>query len=78
MKVEKRKFARFEEACNYLRPNAFFCKVDLKDAYRSIPMAQEWWPRHAFQWQGQVYQDLRMPFGSKGAPAAFDRITQVI
>eukprot|EP00959_Pyramimonas_sp_CCMP1952_P444638 9309973-Pyramimonas_sp.AAC.1 len=41
-------------------------------------MAQEWWPRHAFQWEGQVYQDLRMPFGSKGAPTAFDRITQLI
>ena len=78
MEVSKRKFAKFEEACTYLRPNAYFCKVDLKDAYRSVPMAQEWWPRHAFQWEGQVYQDLRMPFGSKGAPAAFDRITQVI
>eukprot|EP00959_Pyramimonas_sp_CCMP1952_P329763 6904163-Pyramimonas_sp.AAC.1 len=41
MEVSKRKFARFEEACTYLRPNAYFCKVDLKDAYRSIPMAQE-------------------------------------
>lgn len=78
MKVGKRKFASFNSAGAYLAPYAFMCKVDLSDAYRSVPMAPEWWPRHAFQWQGVVYQDIRMPFGNSGAPAAFDRITQAV
>eukprot|EP00976_Prorocentrum_cordatum_P060258 1175821-Prorocentrum_minimum.AAC.1 len=34
--------------------------------------------RHGHKWEGQVYMDLRMPFGNSGAPAAFDRITQAI
>jgi hypothetical protein len=78
MDVEKRSFASFSTACDYMSPRAYMCKVDLANAYRSVPMAQCWWPRHAFQWKGTVYQDLRMPFGNSGAPAAFDRITQAI
>ena len=78
MSVEKRTFASFGTACAYMRPNAYMCKIDLSDAYRSVPMSPEWWPRHVFQWEGVVYQDLRMPFGNSGAPAAFDRITQAI
>jgi len=78
MSVEKRTFASFNSACAYMYPRAYMCKVDLSDAYRSVPMAPEWWPRHVFQWAGTVYQDLRMPFGNSGAPAAFDRITQAV
>lgn len=74
----KRKFATFKQAVQYLRPRAYHCKVDLKDAYRSIPLAPEWWPRHAFQWKGIIYMDTRMPFGTSGAPGTFDRITQAI
>ena len=58
--------------------HSYMSKIDLANAYRSVPMAPEWWPRHALQWEGQVYMDLRMPFGNSGAPAAFDRITQAI
>ena len=76
--VAKRKFASFRSACAYMRPGAYQCKIDLANAYRSVPMAQEWWPRHAYQWKGVVYSDLRMPFGNRGAPAAFDPITQAI
>ena len=76
--MAKRKFASFASACNYLRPRAYMCKIDLANAYRSVPMRQHWWPRHALQWEGVVYQDLRMPFGNRGAPAAFDRITQAV
>lgn len=78
MRVDKRRFATFKQARDSLMPRAHFCKIDLANAYRSVPMAEEWWRRHAFQWQGQVYMDLRMPFGSRGAPAAFDRITQAL
>ena len=78
MAVDKRSFASFESACAYMTPRAYMCKVDLSNAYRSVPMAPKWWPRHVFQWKGVVYQDLRMPFGNSGAPAAFDRITQAV
>ena len=74
----KRKFATFQTACDLMRPHCYMSKIDLANAYRSVPMAPEWWPRHALQWEGQVYMDLRMPFGNSGAPAAFDRITQAI
>lgn len=78
MAVDKAEFARFTDACSCLRSRAYFAKVDLSDAYRSVPLAEEWWARQAFQWKGQVYMDLRMPFGNSGCPAAFNRITQAI
>ena len=74
----KRKFTTFRQAMDLLRPNAFQCKIDLKDAYRSVPLAPEWWPRHAYVWKNQVYMDTRTPFGTNGAPAMFDRITQAV
>ena len=76
--LPKRKFATFQSACDYMTPRAYMCKVDLSNAYRSVPMAPEWWPLHAFEWRGQVYSDLRMPFGNSGAPGTFDRFTQAI
>jgi hypothetical protein len=55
--IEKRKFASFKSACDYMRPKAYHCKVDLSDAYRSVPMAPEWWPRHVFSMErGGLYR----------------------
>lgn len=78
VQVDARTFPSFATACKYMVPDAYMCKVDLSAAYRSVPMARCWWRRHAFQWKGVIYQDLRMPFGNSGAPAAFDRITQAV
>ena len=70
---------RFQEACDRLRPHTYMAKIDLANAYRSVPMAPERWHIHALQWGGQVSVDLRMPFGNTDAPAAFERrITQAI
>jgi hypothetical protein len=74
--VPKRRFATVSDAMCLLRPRALHCKVDISDAYRALPLAPAFWRLHVFQWRGQVYSDLRLPFGSAGAPACFDRFTQ--
>lgn len=73
--TRKESFAKVTDAAHLLRPKALHCKVDITEAYRSYPMAEAWWSRHAFEWQGILYSDLRMPFGNSGAPSAFHRFS---
>jgi hypothetical protein len=73
--TRKESFAKVSHAAKLLRPRALHCKVDITEAYRSYPMAEAWWSRHAFEWQGVLYSDLRMPFGNSGAPSAFHRFS---
>ncbi len=71
VRARKETFSRVADAASLLRPGAYHCKVDISEAYRAFPMAPMWWTRHAFEWGGVVYSDLRLPFGSSGAPSAF-------
>ena len=75
VRVRKETFARVADAAALLRPGAYHCKVDITEAYRAFPMAPQWWTRHVFEWDGVVYSDLRLPFGSSGAPSAFHRFS---
>ena len=58
-----------------VRPGGFLSKLDIVNAYRMVPTAPKWWRLHAFTWRGVTYADLRLPFGSKGAVAAFARFS---
>jgi len=76
--IEKRKFASVRQACSWLQPGGWQAKTDLSKAYRSIPTAPFHWRTHVLQWDGQVYADIRLPFGNRAAPGVFDRLTQTI
>jgi hypothetical protein len=71
--TRKESFARVSDAAVLLRSKSLHCKVDITEAYMAYPMVEAWWGRHAFEWQGVSYSDLRMPFGNSGAPSAFHR-----
>ena len=51
-----------------IRPDDFFTKIDLKDAYLTAPRHQE--DRHYFQirWEWQLYQFKTLAFGLAHAP----------
>jgi len=40
--------------------------------------APSWWRLHAFEWKGKTYVDTRLPFGSKGAVACFQRFSDAL
>lgn len=44
------------------------CKLDLKDAYLSIPMHEFCRRFLRFKWQGRVYEYTALPFGLSAAP----------
>ncbi|XP_046573530.1 uncharacterized protein LOC124281640 [Haliotis rubra] len=54
-----------------IRKGDYLCKLDLKDAYFSIPMAPHMKKLLRFSWKGVLYQFRCMPFGLAPAPRAF-------
>ena len=52
----------------------YMCKLDLKDAYLSIPITQSHRKYLKFAWQGTVYQYNVLPFGLATAPRAFTKL----
>ena len=55
--------------------NAYTAKLDIKQAYRNMPVhPQDWWLL-GMQWQGQHYIDTVLPFGLRSPPKIFCAIS---
>ena len=52
----------------------FMGKVDLKRAYRYMPIRQEQLPLLCMEWDGRVLIDTRLTFGLRSACAMFERL----
>ena len=50
-------------------------KLDLKEAYRAVPVHPADQPRLAMRWQNTVYMDRALPFGLHSAPKLFSALT---
>ena len=61
-----------------LGPGTQLAKMDIKQAYRNIPVAPQ--DRHllGLQWEGKVYLDQVLPFGLRSAPLIFSAITDAL
>ena len=58
---------------------AYLIKVDLKDAYLTVPVAESSWPLLAFQNQrADLYQFKFLPFGLCTAPYIITKLTKPI
>ena len=49
----------------------FLSKVDIKHAFRLLPVRPEDWPLLVYFWEGKFYVDLKLPFGSRSSPSIF-------
>ncbi len=49
----------------------FLSKIDIKHAFRLLPVRPEDWPLLVYYWEGQFYVDLKLPFGSRSSPSIF-------
>ena len=62
-----------------LQQGAFLVKVDLKDAYLTVPVAEEFHPLLSFHdREGRCFQFRVLPFGLCTAPYAFTKLTKPI
>jgi hypothetical protein len=56
-----------------VQPNDWFCKIDLKNAYLSVPMHESAAPFLGFQFEDKFYQWITLPFGLSQAPWVFTK-----
>ena len=63
---------------NKLGPNALLSTIDLKDAFRLIPVRPEDWNLLGIQWHHYFYVDTSLQFGLRLAPFLFNRLSDAI
>ena len=61
-----------------LSRNDFMCKLDLKDAYLTVPIHPFHWRFLRFHWQGKVYEYTVLPFGLVTAPRLFMKLLKPV
>ena len=75
-------FQTIDDAAKLMAPEWFLAKVDLKSAYRSVPISEHSQQFTGLKWmvaEQTVYlRDTKLPFGSKLAPGIFHQLSQSV
>lgn len=78
----KFKYQSLDDATQLVGHGYFMAKVDLKSAYRSVPISPESQKVTGFKWTlngvTAYFVDTKLPFGSKEAPGIFHRLSQAV
>ena len=61
-----------------LKPGGFMIKIDLQDAYMSVPVAPKSRSLLVFMFDGKIYRFKGMPFGLNSAPRIFTKLIKQI
>ena len=59
-------------------PGALMAKIDLKSAFRMIPVRRQDWELLGMQWGDQLYIDKCLPFGLRSAPYLFSQFAEAL
>ncbi len=62
---------------NLLGRDTQLIKLDLKDAYRIVPVHPADYTLLGITWQGQLYLDHALPFGLRSAPKLFNTVADL-
>ena len=63
---------------NELGPGALMSKIDLKNAFRLIPVRPADWNLLGICWRGQFFIDTCLPFGLRSAPYLFNQFSTAL
>ena len=61
-----------------LGPGAQLAKIDVKSAYRVIPVHPDDRPLLGMSWENHVYVDAALPFGLRSAPKLFNAVADAL
>ena len=74
-------YSSVDDATNILSSlgkGALLAKVDLKSAFRMIPVHREDWELLGIQWKQAYYVDTCLPFGLRSAPFLFNQFAEAL
>lgn len=77
-------YTTVDKAVSHIKPNAYLAKIDLKSAYRHVPIHPSNYTATGLAWQfngdeNRTYlYDCKLPFGAAKSPEIFHRLTQAI
>ena len=83
IEIEKQSFQTLDDAAKLIARDFYIAKVDLRRAYRSIPVHPSNNKALGLKWQFKGHKqfsylvDTRFPFGASRAPGIFHRLTHV-
>jgi hypothetical protein len=63
---------------NLLKKRDWMAKLDLRDAYLTVPVCNAHQPFLRFRWKGIAYQFVCLPFGLAPAPRVFTKILKPV
>ena len=82
--------SKAEFPCNYTHFDAatdlvfrmgrgcYLTKIDIKHAYRLLPVRREDWPLLVYFWQGHYYVDTKLPFGGRSSASLFTSFADLV
>ena len=56
----------------------YLSKIDIKHAYRLLPVRPEDWPLLVYHWDGQYYVDIKLPFGGRSSASIFTSFADLV
>ena len=63
---------------HFFETNCLMAKLDIKEAYRMVPVHLEDWRFLGVYWWGQIFIDCQLPFGLASAPAIFSALGEAL
>ena len=73
--IDKEKYSldyvKVDDAIDIIRrlgKGTLLTKVDVKDAFRILPILPSQWRYHCVKWEGKYYVFVRLVFGSRSSP----------
>lgn len=78
--VEYQHFKMFslKTACDLVLPLAFMASIDLRDAYYTVPVDENFCKFLRFEWNNQLFEFVCMPNGLAPAPRIFTRLLKPV
>ena len=58
--------------------NSWLCKVDVRDAFKLVPIKKHLWAFHGVKWNKKFYFYTRLVFGSRSSPKIFDSLSEAV
>ena len=66
------------DLCFRMGRGCYLTKIDIKHAYRLLPVRKEDWPLLVYYWEGKYYVDIKLPFGGRSSASLFNSFADLV